>query len=149
VAIAPDGSVYISDQGQSGNCIRKVGTDGNIHTFAGQCGSGGGFSDERAATSAQLYLPSGIALGQDGSLYIADSYNNRIRRVDPSGTIHTVAGSGPFGPNTGGFSGDAPGPATQAVMDVPTSVDVTADGTLYILDSNNRRIRPSSGQTAS
>jgi RHS repeat-associated protein len=133
VAVGPDGSVYIAD-GQS--CIRRVDAAGIIHTFAGQCRVPVGFSgDEGPATSALLEFPQDVALGPDGSLYIADTDNNRIRRVDPSGIIHTVAGNG-----TASFSGDG-GPALQATLSSPTGVDVAPDGTIFIADVGNARIR--------
>jgi RHS repeat-associated protein len=137
VAIGPDKSVYIAD---SQGCIRRVTPDGIIHTFAGQCFNGGFSGDGGPATSAQLTYPIDIALGPDGSLYIADMYNQRIRRVYPNGIIQTVAGSGPVGSTAGGFSGDG-GPAVQAVFDYPNGIDVAPDGTLYIADSYNGRIR--------
>ena len=121
--MGPDGSVYIADS----SSIRRVGTDGNIHTFAGQLLQSGFSGDEGSATAALLHLPSDIAFGPDGSLYIADSYNNRIRRVDPAGIIHTVAGSGPNGVGTGSYSGDGLA-ATQATLNQPSGVDIGADG---------------------
>jgi RHS repeat-associated protein len=136
VAIGPDGRVYIVD----GECIRVVGTDGIIQTFAGQCLNAGFSGDEGPATAALLYTPEDIAFGPDGSLYVADAYNNRIRRIDPSGIIHTVAGSGPLGASAGGFSGDG-GSGLQATLNLPWGVDVTPDGTLFIADFGNERIR--------
>ena len=76
-----------------------------------------------------------MVVGPDGSLYIADSHNNRIRRVAPDGTISTVAGNG-----TSGFSGDG-GPASAASLNDPSGVAVGPDGSLYIADSFNGRIR--------
>ena len=135
VAIGADGSVYIADlQG----CVRQVTPDGIIHTFAGQCFNSGFSGDGGPATSAQLSLPEDLAIGPDGSLYIADTDNQRIRRVDPRGIITTVAGSGPTA--TGSFSGDG-GPAVQATLQQPWVVDVAADGTIYIADLDNGRIR--------
>ncbi len=146
VAIGPDGSIYIADD--SRECIRRVTPDGIIHTFAGKCqitgqSSTAGFSgDGGPATAALLHAPEDIAFGPDGSLYIADSTNERIRRVYPNGIIQTVAGSGPTGtqPGPGNFSGDG-GPATQAVFNQPLGVDVAPDGTLYIVDLDNQRVR--------
>ncbi len=76
--------------------------------------------------------PSGGALGRDGSRYIADTYNNRVRRVDARGTITTVAGTGRYADNGDG------GPATKAALAEPTGVDVGPDGTLYVLTSSNK-----------
>jgi hypothetical protein len=80
VAVGPDGSVYIADTGN--NCVRRVDAGGVITTVAGQCGAIGMFAgDGAAATEARLYRPYGIAVDQQGNLFIADSSNNRIREV--------------------------------------------------------------------
>ena len=107
---------------------------GIITTVAGS-GLWGYSGDGGLATSAQLFLPFGVAVGPDGSLYIADTNNHRIRRVDPSGIITTVAGSGLWG-----YSGDG-GPATSAQLSGPFGVTVGPDGSLYIADTGNSRIR--------
>jgi RHS repeat-associated protein len=145
VAVGPDGSLYIVD---GEHCIRRVTPDGVIHTFAGTCSTAGFSGDGGPAISALLYSPEDIAVGPDGSLYIADKYNQRIRRVFPNGIIQTVAGSGPVAPvgTTGGgsftgtFSGDG-GPAINARFNQPWGVDVATDGTIYIADYLNYRIR--------
>ncbi|MBI3645084.1 MAG: hypothetical protein HY233_03865, partial [Acidobacteriales bacterium] len=133
VAVALDGSLYIADR--SNGRIRRVGTDGMITTVAGGGIYNGSVRDGGLATAAWLYFPSGVALGRDGSLYIADTNNNRIRRVGTDGMISTVAGNGP-----GGFSGDG-GPATATTLAYPYGVAVALDGSLYIADTNNNRIR--------
>jgi hypothetical protein len=95
-----------------------------------------GFSgDGGAATLAQLSDPWGVALDAAGNLYIADRINHRIRKVDASGTISTVAGNG-----TAGFSGDG-GDATLAQLSDPRGVALDAAGNLYIADLSNNRIR--------
>ncbi|MGH7165275.1 MAG: Ig-like domain-containing protein, partial [Nitrospiraceae bacterium] len=105
-----------------------------IRTVAGT-GSQGAGGDGGAATAASLDLPNGVAVGPDGSVYIADTSNNRIRRVDANGIITTVAGNG-----SGGFSGDG-GQALAAQLAGPVSLDVGPDGSLYIADQGNNRIR--------
>src|ERR1035437_8017753 len=109
--------------------LRKV-SNGVITTVAGS-GTGGFSGDNGPATSAQLYLPLGVAVDSAGNLYIADNGNERIRKVS-NGVITTVAGSG-----TGGFSGDN-GPATSAQLAFPAGIAVDSTGNLYIGDSNNR-----------
>src|SRR5262249_61470075 len=102
-AAAPDGRLYIADK--VANLIYRVEPDGLITRVAGNGGTG--FSgDGGLAVNASLNQPTDIALGPDGSLYIADSENNRIRRVGIDGIITTVAGSGPLGSLNAQSSGD-------------------------------------------
>ena len=113
--------------------------DWRIDTFAGTgeslSGFGGFGGDGGPATNAQLALPTGVALDGRGNLYIADQRNNRIRKVDSSGTISTIAGTGEYG-----FGGDG-GPATEAGLQSPSRVAVDGAGNLYIADYGNHRIR--------
>jgi RHS repeat-associated protein len=132
IAVAADGSLYIADTGN--HRIRRVGPDGTITTVAGN-GVAGFSGDGGPATAASLLGPYGVAAGPDGSLYIADTNNSRIRRVGPDGTITTVAGNG-----VAGFSGDG-GPATAASLYLPYGVGIAADGSLVIADTYNSRIR--------
>jgi len=134
VAIAADGSIYIADTYNSR--VRRVGPDGIITTVAGN-GSNGFGGDGGLATKAQLYYPFGVAIGVDGSIYIADSYNSRVRRVGPDGIITTVAGGGsPVYPSIGDG-----GPATQARLYGPTGIAIGVDGSIYIADTSNYRVR--------
>ncbi len=132
LAVGPDGSLYIADS--MNTRIRRVGPDSIITTVAGT-GTVGSSGDGGLATQAQLNYPMDIAVGSDGSLYIADSMNSRIRRVGPDGIISTAAGNGKEG-----FSGDG-SPATQAQLFRPFGLAVGPDGSLYIADSYNGRIR--------
>ncbi|MBI4586444.1 MAG: PKD domain-containing protein [Planctomycetes bacterium] len=132
LALGPDSSVYIADRGN--NRIRRVAPNGIISTVAGT-GSQGSSGDNGPATQAQLFDPYGIAVGPDGTLSIADTYNNRIRQVGTDGIITTVAGKGPAG-----YSGDG-GPASQATLKHPKGVTLGRDGSLYIADTGNDRIR--------
>ena len=130
VAVVPDGSLYIADT--YNDRIRRVGPDGIITTVAGT-GVAGFSGDGGPATQAMLSEPIGVAVAPDGSLYIADVYNARIRRVGPDGIITTVAGTGAWS-----FSGDG-GLATQATLDWPIGVAVAPDGSLYIADDSRIR----------
>ena len=132
VAVDASGNFYIADRGNYR--IRKVAPSGIISTVAGN-GTGGYWGDGGAATAAQLYGPSGVAVDATGNLYIADGGNQRIRKVTPSGTIGTVAGNG-----TWGYSGDG-GAATAAGLYYPNGVAVDASGNLYIADEINNAIR--------
>ena len=134
------GVVYLGSGGRrSGNS-----TAGVIEPFAGPNSARGFTGDGGPALTAQLYEPKGLAVARDGSVYIADMGNHRIRRVSPSGIINTVAGSGPTCPNVdtcvGQFGGDG-GPATSALLNMPRDVAVAADGSLVIADTSNFRIR--------
>lgn len=138
IGIALDGSdnLYIADYGN--NRIRKVTSAGIISTVAGD-GTAGYDGDGGAATSAELAKPNGVATDSSGNLYIADQYNNRVRKVTPSGVISTVAGDGQYG-YASGYSGDG-GPATSAALNLPSSVVMNSAGDLYIADYANNRIR--------
>ena len=107
---------------------------GAIATFAGT-GTAGYNGDGIAAKSAQLSAPWGLAVGLDGSLYIADSNNNRVRKVS-GGKIATLAGS-----QTLGFTGDGGPTATAATLATPVAVAVDPAGDVYIADSDNNRVR--------
>ena len=131
VAIDNAGNIYISDGGHSR--IRKVNTSGIISTVAGN-GSGWYTGDGVAAIAASLFV-GGIALDGAGNLYIVDQGNNRIRKVNSSGIISTIAGNG-----TSGYSGDG-GAATDAKLYQPSSVAIDASGNIFIADMANYRVR--------
>jgi len=132
VAVDALGNVYITDSGN--NRVRKVAGDGIITTVAG-IGTTGYSGDGGPATQAELNNPIGLALDASGNLYIADTQNYRIRRVDLNGIISTIAGTG-----TAGYSGDG-GPATGAQLNWPQGIAFDALGSLYIADFGNHRIR--------
>lgn len=131
IAVDAAGNVYIADDGH--HRIRKVDPLGIITTFAGN-GKQGFSGDGGPATQASLYRPTGVTFDRAGNLYIADSDNGRIRKVDTSGIITTVAGSG-----IGITSGDS-GPALTAVF-TPADVAVDSAGNIYIDDEQNSGIR--------
>lgn len=114
---------------------------GTITTVAGG-GPEGTLGDGGSATQAKLHLPYGVAVGPGGNIYIADTYNYRIRQVDrDTGIITTVAGTGTFG-----FSGDG-GPASSAKIDRPYTIDFDLEGRLYFTDTGNLRVRRIDHQT--
>jgi uncharacterized protein (TIGR03437 family) len=133
VAADSSGNVYIAER--TGEVIRKVGSTGIITTVAGTGVPGQPAAESDYALNEKLNNPQGLAVEAAGTLLIADSNNNRIRRLYPDGTLTTVAGS-----KTGGFSGDG-GPATSATLSDPTAVTVDAAGNIYIADTGNQRIR--------
>ncbi|MBM3812904.1 MAG: hypothetical protein FJW20_14870 [Acidimicrobiia bacterium] len=126
------GFLYIADT--RNHRIRRVAPDGTISTIAG-AGLAGFSGDGGPAIRATLRSPRGIALDAAGNLYIADQNNHRVRWVTPAGNITTIAGDG-----RANFSGDG-GPAASASLNLPVDVAVDADGSIYISDSNNDRIR--------
>ena len=132
VAVDGGGNVYIADTGRSR--IRKVDAAGVISTVAGSFLGGFG-GDGGPAVEAALYYPEGVAVDGAGNLFIADSLNDRIRKVDAAGVISTVAGTGSFG-----FSGDG-GPGVEAQLNDPADVTTDGAGNLYIADRYNDRIR--------
>ncbi|MBO9540478.1 IPT/TIG domain-containing protein [bacterium] len=134
VVLDASGTLYIADS--SNFRVRKV-SGGLITTVAGNGASA--YSGEGVATSVAISPPRYIALDASGNLYIADTDNHRVRKVDTSGTISTVAGDG-----NRGFSGDS-GSATSARLDSPRGLAFDASGNLYITDYYNGRIRKVSG----
>lgn len=133
VIAAQDGTLYISDLGN--NRIRKIGADGNISTFTGD-GLSGYTGDGLLATQARLAQPRNIALADDGSLYIADSGNHRIRKVAPDGYIITIAGDG-----VPGYGGGDNSPAEFVQLYQPEGVGLATNGDLYVADTGNRLVR--------
>jgi len=107
---------------------------GTVTTVAGT-GQAGLAGDGGPATAALLNDPKAVLAGPRGEVYIADSANDRVRVVDPSGIISTLAGSGPAG-----FSGDG-GPAAAAQLNAPRALALDAAGNLYVADDNNDRVR--------
>ena len=136
VAVADDGTVYIADL--FNHRVRSVSPDGTIATLAGTGNNGvsiGQRGDGGPATAAQLGWPYDVAVDGTGTVYIADEINHRVRKVTPDGIIATIAGTG-----TAGDRGDG-GPATAAQLNQPSAVAVASDGTLYIADRGNNRVR--------
>ncbi|HLR96332.1 MAG TPA: hypothetical protein VK053_17545, partial [Jiangellaceae bacterium] len=134
VAVADQGTVYYADPDR--NQVGVVDADGTEHVVAGTDEEG--FAGEgESAENAGLSSPSGVATHEDGSVYIADTGNSRVRRITPGGDIVTVAGSGMPDDDEEMDLGDG-GPATDAVLPSPSDVAVDADGSLYIADSTGR-----------
>jgi sugar lactone lactonase YvrE len=136
IAVDSYGNLYIADA--PNNRVRMVNTSGAISTIAGN-GLAAYSGDGGPAIFAGLNNPTGVAVDSSGDVFIADERNNRIRKIDPSGTISTVTGNGIVG-----NSGDG-GPATSARLYYPTGIAVDGFGDLYIADSNNQRVRKVDG----
>jgi uncharacterized protein (TIGR03437 family) len=132
VAVGADGSVYFADS--DNNVVRKIAPNGTISTIAGN-GSPGFGGDGASGPAAQLNAPEGVAVDASGNVYIADSANNRVRKVTSSGAIATFAGNG-----TAGSSGDG-GPAASAELNAPFGLALDAAGNLYITEFSGARVR--------
>ena len=139
VAVDRIGNVYIADALNQRIC--KVDTNGVFVTIAGNRTMGYS-GDGGHATAAQLWNPNGVAVDSIGNVFIADTYNQRIRKVNTSGMISTIAGNG-FGAGTSGigsYSGDG-GAATAAELNLPNNIAIDNHGNVFIADQHNYRIR--------
>jgi sugar lactone lactonase YvrE len=133
VVFDAQGNLFVAETGN--HVIRRIDPSGNITTVAGT-GVQGFAGDGGLATAAQMDSPQGLAIDVTGNLYIADTHNHRIRKIDTATQIiSTVAGTGVVG-----FSGDG-GLAAAAQLDLPTALAVDTSGDLYFADSANHRIR--------
>ncbi|MCU1267739.1 MAG: gluconolaconase [Acidobacteria bacterium] len=128
IAVGPDGTVYVSDAGES-NRIRKLTPAGVVTTLAG---GAEGYADG-AGQSASFNSPSGLVVDGRGNVYVADTGNNRIRKITPQGDVSTVAGEG--------SAGYRDGPAAQARFDAPIGIALDARGNIYVADTYNDCLR--------
>jgi sugar lactone lactonase YvrE len=156
IALDKSGNLYISDYynqvvrivscltvtSTGGTCTPKSGeTAGDIYTYAGDNVLGAGYSgDGGPATSAQLYYPYDVAADASGNVYIADAYNQRIRKVNTSGIISTFAGNGYTGYQVDGV------PATDTSLYYPEGLGIDGAGDILIADYSNQRIRLVDGE---
>lgn len=129
MAVAADGTLYVADEWVS--TIRKITPAGEVTTLAGQANARG-YVDATGA-AARFNQPTDVAVDADGYVYVADSYNNRIRKISPAGEVTTVAGSGAFG--------YADGIGTSASFREPTGISIDAYGNLIVCDRRNHTIR--------
>lgn len=132
VEVGTDGYIYIADT--SNHRIRRIAPNGIITTLAG-IGTGGFSGDGGTAITAELWFPLGVTRDAAGNVYVADTFNNRIRKINPGGIISTVAGNG-----SETYGGDG-GQATSASLRQPSSMVVDTAGNLLIADRLNHRIR--------
>ena len=128
IALDGAGNLYVADTGN--NAIRKVAPDGMVSTLAG--GGAPGFRDGKGA-QARFNGPLGVALGPDGNVYVADTYNDRIRRIAPDGQVTTLAG--------GALPGERDGAALDARFDTPCALVLDRRGQIFIADTQNHAIR--------
>jgi sugar lactone lactonase YvrE len=128
VAVRSDGTLYVSDGGDTPG-IRAISPDGRVSTIAGGTR---GFADGRGS-AARFDTPSSLAIDSHGVLYVADTGNNAIRRLDGNGEVTTIAG--------GGAPGYRDGPALNAQFNGPVGIAAAADGRIIVADTYNDRIR--------
>jgi sugar lactone lactonase YvrE len=150
VAVAADGTIYVSDTGN--NAIRKIDANGQVTKLAGNflgsadgnfLGSSDGVfsgSSDGTGNDARFKNPQGITIDNNGDILVADRMNHAIRKVSPDGVVTTVAGSF-TGSGTGGLIGSSDGPASGARFDHPSDVVVDGAGNIYVADSGNHAIR--------
>lgn len=133
LVVTPSGAVVFVEM--TGHRVRKIDANGLLTTIAGT-GQEGFSGDGGEASKAEFKGMHALAVAPEGDLYIADTWNNRVRKIDAEGRIATIAGTG-----EAGFSGDG-GPATSAKFGGIYSIALTADGgTMYLADLDNRRVR--------
>jgi uncharacterized protein (TIGR03437 family) len=131
IAVDAAGNIFLADLGNS--VVRKIDTQGNIQTIAGN-GKALFSGDGGLATKAGV-SPADVALDGAGDIFVADAVNNRVRKITPGGVITTVAGNG-----TPGYMGDG-GSATEAELNTPTGIAADQSGNLYIADEGNSAVR--------
>ena len=128
LALDRAGNLYVADTGN--HAIRKVAPSGSVTTLAGDGQAG---YQDGVGRAARFNGPVGLAVDKDGNVYVADTYNDRIRRIAPDGTVTTLAGAGQ--------PGNADGPAPAAGFDTPTAIVVDKKGTLFVADTGNDAVR--------
>ncbi len=130
VAVDSGGNVYVSDSGN--NTIRMITPGGFVTTLAGKAGSSG--STDGTGSAARFNDPFGVAVDGSGSVYVADTYNNTVRKISPSGVVSTLAGKA-------GSQGSTDGPGSAAQFNIPNGIAVDSGGNVYVADTDNYTIR--------
>ncbi len=134
------GALFVGDSWN--HRIRKISVTGTVSTYAGgggamSVGSVGALLNAQD-TAARFYTPAGLSIDRNGNVFVADAYNHRIRKIDTSRVVSTVAGSGPTGNGSGGFLN---GLVANALLNTPTELYVDSAGKIYIGDTFNNRVR--------
>ncbi len=140
ICLDDTGNIYIGDSWN--HRIRRISTDGTVMDWAGGgtvmgVQSVGDYIDA-GDTAARFYTPCELSIDQYNNIFVADAYNHRIRKIAPDRMVSTVAGSGGFGPNGGGFGN---GSVNEAQFNTPTACHVIPDGTVFVGDGSNQRVR--------
>ena len=132
VAVGPEGNLYVADRYD--HTVRRIDVAGMASTLAGTGRAGFG-GDGGPASGALLDGPAGVAADSTGNVYVADTGNHRLRRMDGAGMITTIAGTG-----EAGYSGEGH-PATSSMLNQPERTAVDGGGSVYVLDTGNSRVR--------
>lgn len=130
IAVDLSNNVYVADY--NNNRIRKIAPSGSTTTLAGNGNMG--HTDSSSGASVQFTLPQGVAVDSSGTVYVADTGNNCIRKVSPTGSTTTLAGNGNMG-----YADSSVG--TSASFYSPTAIALDSYGNLYVADTNNKRVR--------
>jgi PKD repeat protein/sugar lactone lactonase YvrE len=130
IAVDGNGIVYVADEVNS--TIRKITPSGDVSTLAGMAGSPG--SSDGNGSAARFANPSGVAVDGNGTVYVADAFNDTIRKITPAGAVSTVAG-------VAGQAGSVDGTGSAARFNDPWSVVVDSSGNLYVADTGNSTLR--------
>jgi sugar lactone lactonase YvrE len=133
LALLPDGALLVADSWN--HRLRRIDAQGQVSTWAGTGVPG---LTEGPRLSARLYAPDGVAVGPDGTVYVADTFNHRVRRILPDGTVQSLAGNGELLLFGAGF---ANGRGTNARFNQPRALTLGRDGLLYVADTHNSRLR--------
>jgi len=140
ICVDDAGNIFIGDSWN--HRIRKISINNIVSDWAGGGTTIGvqsvGDYVDASDTAARFYTPCELSIDQYHNIYVADAYNHRIRKIDASRMVTTHAGSGGFGPNGGGFQN---GTADEAQFNVPTACHVITDGTVFVGDGSNQRVR--------
>ena len=128
LAIRDDGTIIVSDM--YNHKIRRIDPDGNVFTIVGTGEEG---DIDGPGNESTFYYPYGIAIRNDGTIIVSDTYNNKIRDIDPDGNVYTIAGKG--------VSGDKDGPGNEATFYYPRGIVIRDDETIIVSDTENNKIR--------
>jgi sugar lactone lactonase YvrE len=130
VSLAPDGSLYVADYGNS--CIRAISPSGQVSTVAGQPGTHG--TTDGAGAAAAFYWPAGVAVDGTGNVWVVDTYNHTLRKILADHSVSTVAGAG-------GSPGNVDGSGTSARFNQPCGLALLPGGDLAVADTGNHLLR--------
>ena len=128
IAVRNDGTIIVADR--YNHKIRGIDLKGNVYTIAGKGEEG---DEDGPGNEAKFNYPSGIAIRNDGTIIVADSWNHKIKGIDLNGNVYTIAGTGE--------EGDEDGPGNEAMFNYPYDIAIRNDGTIIVVDSYNNKIK--------